>query len=261
MTLDLPLTLMWSLPLASVRVLALMLVAPIFGHTAVPMRIRVMVAVAMSAVIAPLAAPHAGIVDPTPLQAASLVGREVMIGGVLGFGLRLIFDVFAPVGELISLQGGLGAANVLDPSSGASSVVLGVLLQLFAVVVFLAVDGHHALVRGIALSFETLPIGGDAVSVDAFAFVSGLGATLFDVTARLAAPVTIVMLVANVGVGILGRSIPQLNLMALQLPAHIAITLLIIGIAANPLGEAIASVLTDVTTEVLAALLGAGAGV
>lgn len=256
MSFDLPFELLWSLPLASVRVLALILAAPIFGHAAVPIRVRVAIGIVLAAFISPIAAPHAAIADPSPLEAASLVGREALIGATLGFGLRVIFEVFAPVGEVISVQGGLGAANVLDPSSGASSVVLGVMLQLFSLVVFLAVDGHHALIRGIALSFERLPIGGAPLPAEAFAVISGLGATLYDVAARLAAPVTIVMLVTNVGVGILGRSIPQLNLMALQLPAHIAITLVIIGLIANPLGEAIAGTLTGFTNDVLTAFLG-----
>ncbi len=256
MTLDLPLELLWTLPLASVRVLALMLTAPIFGHAAVPLRVRVAVGIVLAAFISPSIVPHVAVVDPSPLEAAGLVGREALIGAALGFGLRVIFDVFAPVGELISIQGWLGAANVLDPSSGASSGVLGVLLQVFSLVVFLAVDGHHALLRGIALSFERLPIGGAALPAAAFSMISGLGATLFDVAARLAAPVTVVMLVVNVGVGILGRSIPQLNLMALQLPAHIAITLLILGVIANPLGEAIAGILTGFTNDVFTAFLG-----
>ena len=256
MTLELPFALMWTLPLASVRVLAMMIAAPIFGHAAVPVRVRVAFGVVLAAFLSPVVAPDVDLADPSPLIAAGWVAQEALIGVTVGFGLRLIFEVFAPVGELISLQGGLGAANVLDPSSGASSVVLGVLLQVFSLVVFLAVDGHHALLRGLALSFERLPIGGAMMPTEAFSMISGLGATLYDVAARLAAPLTVVMLVTNVGVGILGRSIPQLNLMALQLPAHIAITLLILGLIANPLGEAIAGILTGFTDDVLFQLLG-----
>lgn len=256
MTVEMPLALMWTLPLATVRVLTFMLAAPFFGHSAVPVRVRVALGVVLAALLSPAAIPHTGIVDPGSFEAAGLIVREALIGGTLGFGLRVIFDVFAPVGELISLQGGLGAANVLDPSSGASSVVLGVLLQVFALVVFLSVDGHHALVRGIALTFERLPVGGSALPGGTFALITGLGSALYDVSARLAAPVTIVMLVVNVGVGILGRAIPQLNLMALQLPAHIAVVLLIIGLIANVLGDEIAETLTRSTNELLVAFLG-----
>ncbi len=258
MTLEAPAALLYALPLASARLIAFMLTAPIFGHAGVPMRVRVMIAVVLALLISPIAAAHAAVGNPGPIEMAGLVAREGLIGSALGFGLRVIFDVFAPVGEIVSIQGGLGAANAIDPSSGASSAVLGVVLQIFAMVVFLAVDGHHALIRGIAASYDRLPIGGAALPSEVFAFIASLGSSLYEVAARLAAPLTVMMLVTNVGVGILGRAIPQLNLMALQLPANIALTLVIFALIANVLGEAIADALIDSTGHVLASLLGTG---
>jgi len=255
-TLDLPIGLLWTIPLATVRVLTFTLIAPFFGHVSVPLRVRVAMSVAIAALVAPLVAPLAPPPDAGPLLLAGVVGREAMIGGALGLGLRIVFDVFSPVGELVSLQGGLGAANLLDPSSGASSAVLGVLFQIFSLVVFLAVDGHHALLRGLVGSFERMPVGGPALAAGVFGALGDLGAAVFDVAAQLAAPVTIVMLVVNVGVGILGRAVPQLNLMAVQLPGHIALTLLILALTANVFGETVADILTAHVEDVLAIFLG-----
>lgn len=257
MNLDVPPELLWTIPLAGVRVLALMLIAPVLGHAAVPMRIRAAMGMVIALALAPVALPVDAPADPSTLVVTSMVAREALIGFTFGFGLRVIFGVFAPLGELISIQGGLGAASVLDPASGSSSPVLGVLLQVFGLVVFLALDGHHAMLRGIAASFRHLPIGGDlSFPAATFASVVGMGASVFEVSARLAAPITVVMLVVNVGVGILGRSIPQLNLMALQLPAHIAITLVILGLAANPLANVIGRTLTEFTESSIVAILG-----
>lgn len=256
MTLEVPPELLWTVPLAGVRVLALMVTAPVLGHATVPMRIRVAMGLVVALVMAPMTTAFAVPTDPSTLLVASLVAKEALVGVTIGFGLRVIFGIFAPLGELISIQGGLGAATVLDPSSGSSSAALGVLLQIFGLVLFLALDGHHTLLRGIAASFRYLPLGGASLPAETFATVAALGSSVFEVSARLAAPVTVVMLVVNVGVGILGRSIPQLNLMALQLPAHIAITLLILGLAANPLANVIGATLTGFTEEAFAAILG-----
>lgn len=246
---------MWTVPLAGVRVTSVMATGPFFGHATVPMRIRAAFALLTTVAMAPaLPAP------PGPeLATAALAGAivsEALIGATLGFALQLIFTAFAPLGEVLSVQGGLGAANILDPTSGASTMVLGVLLQSLAVVVFLAIDGHHDVLRGLAASFERMPIGAGALSAGFFGTISSLVGVLFDVTTRLAAPVIIVMFVANVGVGILGRAIPQLNLIVLQLPANVAIILLILGLSAGPFSDVIAGTLEGATDRVFVSLLG-----
>ena len=256
MTIDLPLGPIWALPLASVRTLAFFTTAPILGHSTVPVRVRVALGIAFALVAAPLATAPAIDADLGIGRAAAMIAGETLVGATLGFGLRLVFMVFAPIGEVMSVQGGLGAASVLDPASGTSSVVLGVLLNSVALVVFLAIDGHHALLRGLAASFERLPLGDAFLTADHFGAMAGLGASLFEITARLAAPVTIVMLVANVGIGILARAIPQLNLIALQLPAFIGIILIVLGLASGPLTEAIAATLDESTERALAIVLG-----
>jgi len=86
--------------------------------------------------------------------------------------------------------------------------------------------------------------------------VARLGATIFQIAVHLALPITAAMVVSNVAVGILGRAIPQLNLMALQLPAHVATTLLILGLGAAPLTDVIARTLESATGEAIGAVLG-----
>lgn len=256
MTLDFPLGPIWSLPLASVRTIALFTTAPIFGHSTVPIRVRVGLALACALIVAPLAAAPSIDSDFAVPQLVAMIAGETLVGATLGFALRIAFMIFAPIGEVMSVQGGLGAATVLDPANGTSSVALGVLLNAVAVVVFLSIGGHHAILRGLAASFERLPLGEALLTADHYAAIAALGASVFELTARLAAPISVVMLVSNVGVGILGRAIPQLNLMALQLPAFIAIILIVLGLASAPLTEAIAAALNESTERALAAVLG-----
>jgi len=254
MNLDFPVGTFWAVPLATVRIFSLMMTGPVFSHKSVPVRVRVAIGFLTALVLAP-AVPGVETFGASTLSIAGAIAIEALIGVTMGFSLQLIFMAFAPLGEFLSVQGGLAAANIIDPGSGSSTVVLGVLLQSFALVVFLAVGGHHEVLRGLAASFERMPIGASALSGELFGSVSALGGALFEVTVRLAAPVTVVMLVANVGIGILGRAIPQLNLIAVQLPANVAVVLLILALAAGPFSDAVGRILSAFTERALSTLL------
>jgi flagellar biosynthetic protein FliR len=247
--------------LAMVRLLALFLVAPVFSHSVVPMRVRAALAFATTWATADLwSGAELPLLEVGPALAA--VAHEALVGATLGFATGLVFSGIALLGEFASIQGGLGAATVLDPTSGASSVVLTSLTQVFAIVVFLALDGHHVVLHALLLSFEGLPLGGSGATLDpeVFSAVASLGALIFEVAVRLAAPITAVMLLSNVAVGMLGRAIPQLNLMALQLPAHIGLTLLILGLAAGPFTDAMAETLSRLTERAIGVTFGMGNG-
>ena len=218
----------WSV--ASVRLVIFFLVAPVFGYSALPSRVRVAFAMAVTLALAP--------VVPMPetgglLSLGGVVAGEVLLGLALGFAARLLFAAFDLLGEFVSIQGGLGAAQVVDPASGSSSVALASTFGVFTLLIFLAIDGHHALLRAVAESYARVPVGAGGPSESAFLAVAGLGASIFELAVRLAAPFTIAMFVSNVAVGILGRVIPQLNLMMLQLPAHVALTLALLALGAG----------------------------
>ena len=136
------------------------------------------------------------------------------------------------LGDFISTQGGLSAARVVDPSSGVSSTALARMFNGFGMIVFLALDGHHELFKLLAITFEELPLGLRSPDLDAFMALAHSGSVMFEIAARLAAPITVAIFVQNVATGVLSKSLQQLNLMVVQLPAHIGIVLLIIGFGA-----------------------------
>lgn len=218
---------------SSLRLTALFAVAPLFGDRSLPPRLRVALGLAIAAALAP----SQGGLDlsgGSALDLAGAIASEVGIGLTLGFAASLVFTAFELVGEFISVQCGLGAATAIDPSSGAISPVLSGTLRVFALLVFLATLGHHELLRAAAHSFEQIPLG-TLPDPESFRAVAGLGAGLFSIALRLAAPFAVAMLISNLAVGILGRLVPQLNLMLLQLPATIALALGLFVLAAGSL--------------------------
>ena len=251
MTFSLPIATGVAFGLVSVRLLAFLLTAPLFSHVAIPMRLRAAFAVLVAIGLAP------GIALEPELHPATLalsVLAEALVGGCLGLGSGLLFAAVGMMAEVASVQGGLAAAAALDPSSGATSVALGALAEIAALLVFLAVDGHHDLLRAFAHSLELLPPGADVLP--ALARAPELGAALFADGLRLSAPFTGALLLSNVLVGVLGRTIPQLNLMSVQLPAQVALVLGLFALGAAPFCDAVVSGSALATERALGVLAG-----
>ncbi len=242
--------------LAAVRLTALVTVAPLFGHLAIPMRVRGGMALVIALALAP-ALPAPAFALPVELGnlGVAVVG-EVATGAALGFASRLVFDAIGLFGGLYSAQGGLGAASVIDPSSGASSTAPSMLLEAIAMLIYLAIDGHHALLRAAAASFDVLPPGGGGPALDSMLAISQLGSEVFSIGAALAAPVTAAMLLANLALGVLGRALPEMNLMMVQIPAHVLFGFGLLLAGASPLGRAIAAALVAYSDRAIAAVLG-----
>ncbi|MDJ0847858.1 MAG: flagellar biosynthetic protein FliR [Myxococcota bacterium] len=213
---------LWALSLRGLRPVALAMTAPIFSDKVVPMRVRLALGALLGIAIGP--EPPPVLADEGLLVLAPFVVQELLIGAALGFALRMFFAAVELAGEVASLQGGLGAASVIDPSSGVSSTALSSLLRWTTLLVFMALEGHHEVLRALELSYERVPMGAGALGSDTLLFVVRLASGIFESAFVLAAPITVAMLVSNLAVGILGRTIPQLNLILLQLPAHIAFT-------------------------------------
>jgi flagellar biosynthetic protein FliR len=221
--------------LAFVRIVGVMLMAPLFGHSTVPVRVRATLALLVAVLVAPGAAANAAL--PAGLGAA--VVSELVVGFAIGFVSALVFASVSLMSELVAVQGGLGAAAVLDPSSDTSSVIVAALMRTFALLVFIAIGGHHEVIRALWISFERIPIG-VPLGLPSFGAIAGLGSYVFDIGLRLAAPFTVILFVSNLVIGALGRVIPQLNLIAVQLPAQIGLTLLLLGLGAGVFFDSLA---------------------
>ena len=162
MTLDMA----WLLPWldrflwALARVGGLCLLAPVFGASVIPMRVRLMVVVVLGLVLAPLV--PAG---PDVVSAAGMLGLagQIVIGAATGFVLKLVFDAVQFGGGLVGQSMSLGFAEVVDPQAGGSANVLGQFYLVLVTLLFLAMDGHLRLIALLADSFTSLPPGGPAL--------------------------------------------------------------------------------------------------
>lgn len=196
------------------RIAALVSAAPLLGMRGVPMRLRLVVALALTLVIAPTVESPPS-VELFSAAALAIVAQQVLIGLAMGFALQLVFEAFVLGGQLISLSMGLGLASVNDPVSGVAVPTLSQFYTFTVTLLFLALNGHLVLIEVLADSFRTLPIGGRGLDGDGLWALLGWAGHIFSGALLISLPAVAALLLANIGFGVLTRTAPQLNIFAM----------------------------------------------
>jgi len=216
--------------LVLVRMTAFFTVAPVFAGRTIPP----MVKAGWAALVALLAM---GVVSPPeiPLDGryVLLAAKEALVGLALGFLAALLFSAVQTAGGWLDLQTGYAVANLFDPQSGTQIPLLGHAKHLLAVLFFLATDGHHLLVDGIVESVRLVPVEHLAVPLagaPANALFVRAVVRMMAIAVQLALPFTAALFLADLALGMLGRAVPQINVLVLGLPVKIGLNLLALAV-------------------------------
>ncbi|HQX77771.1 MAG TPA: flagellar biosynthetic protein FliR [Steroidobacteraceae bacterium] len=214
----------WFFPF--VRIGACLMVAPVFGASYVPASMRLVLAIAIAALVAPLASVPQ--VDLLSIGSALITVQQIVIGVALGFALQIVFDAVGLAGQLLANSVGLSFAFNQDPLRGVSTPVVGQLYVLLVVLTFLALDGHLALIETLADGFRTLPVGAGGLGTNAiWSLVLWSGQVIYGALA-VALPGMTAMLIVNLAFGVMSRAAPTLNLFAVGFPVTLAFGLVVI---------------------------------
>lgn len=210
-----------------VRIGACLMVAPLFGTSYVPARVRIVLAGAITLVVLPLLPRTEGL---TLLSADGLIttAQQIVIGAALGFALQLMFDALNLGGQILANGMGLGFAYNLDPLRGVETPALGQLYVVLGTLTFLALDGHIALIQTLVASFRGLPIGPAGFAPQALHSLADWGNDLFLGALRIALPGMTALLVINLAFGVMSRAAPSLNLFAVGLPVTLVCGLVVV---------------------------------
>jgi flagellar biosynthesis protein FliR len=222
------------------RTLGLGATAPVLATPGLDPRFRLVLAIALAAVIVPVVGP--GIIVPSGWVAIAIacVG-EALIGAGLGWAAGLIIAGARQAGEVVGAQAGLSAAALFDPTAGEEITPLGHLYGLVAMGVFLALDGPLMLVRALVESYEAMPVGELSMSVETAEFAFGRVGQALALAVRAAAPAAIAMTLAGVALGLIGRAAPSLPLATLSLPVRYALGLVLAMLGAVALAGTVAA--------------------
>lgn len=199
------------------RISSMFMVAPITSGQYVPVRVRLMLAVAVTLVVMPLL-PAMPQVAPFSLTALTLILQQLLIGIAMGFVLMLVFSAIVTGGQLIAMQMGLGFAQMVDPANGMQVPVLSQIYLLMTTLLFLVMDGHLVLVAMLVESFQTLPLGPAGMDRDGFWAIAMWGSKMFAGAVWMALPALASLLTVNTAFGVMARAAPQLNIFAVGFP-------------------------------------------
>lgn len=219
------------------RLGAAIMVFPAVSDPSISPRVRLVIALAASAVMFPLLAPQLPSMPPRTADFVLLLFGELVIGVLMAYGARLFMAALALAGELISFMAGFQAATLFDPTSGSNTAAPSILLTLSGGMLILALGLHHELIRGIAASYAVFPAGGLPPVEDVNAAVVEIFAQSFKLGLQLAAPVVIAGLLSNALFGVMNRLIPQLQVFFLSIPLAIGLSLIVLAASLGAMFE------------------------
>lgn len=207
------------------RLGGMLMLMPALGDEHVPARLRLVFALVLALVVYPVVFLTLPAIPKTLPGTAALLLGEVLTGLMLGTAIRILFSAVQLAGTLIAVQSGLSAAMVFDPSQGGQTVVLAKFMGILAVVLVFAADLHHLMLGGMVRSYALFRPGDGLMMGDFAALSVKLVAQSFALGLQMAAPFLIYGLIFNVGLGLLARLTPQIQVFFIAQPLAIILSI------------------------------------
>jgi len=212
---------------------------PIYGTPEVPMQVRGLLAVALAVLVTPTQMDMV-VDDPGSLTNYLIVlASELFIGLILGLGVAILFSGVQMAGQLVAQASGMAMANVIDPSSGEEIPELARVLFWVTIAVYVTLGGHRIVMAGLLNTFAAMPLGSGLAPPSLDAIVQTLQILVgqsFSLGVRAAGPLLASLLLATLVVALIGRTLPQLNVMVLGFGLNSVLTF---GVLALSIGAAV----------------------
>jgi flagellar biosynthetic protein FliR len=199
--------------LVLLRIIAFLIAWPIFGTSLVAAPVKILLALTIALTMFPVV--HFDNVQYLKFseEIIFLSVRETCIGLALGFMMRMFFFAVAIAGEIISISMGLASAQLFNPSMGTQTNVIEQFQNILATIFFLAINGHHLFIAGLGKSFELLPVSAIGLNYKAFTSFAIASQEVILMGLKMSAPVLVAIFLANLSMGILGKAVPQINVL------------------------------------------------
>jgi flagellar biosynthetic protein FliR len=227
-----------------VRISAMLLAAPLFSSRQVPARLRLVLMLIIAFLVAPTL-PQMPAADVLSHSGMIIMLQQLLIGIMMGFILQMVFGALVFGGQVIAYSMGLGFASMVDPANGVQVPVISQFYLILATLLFLIFNGHLHAIELVADSFVTMPVAVDGVSRNDFLDLVAWGSRLFAGGMIIALPIVGAMLMVNMGMGVVMRAAPQLNIFSVGFPITMLLGFSLIWVS---LPNALA-VFTDLTDE------------
>ena len=212
------------------RVSTLLFLMPVFGSRTLPMPLRAAMSMVLALVITPVVPVSADLFPESAAAMLLMAAGEIFMSMTLALFIRMVFAGLQIAGQMVGIQMGLSVANVMDPQTGVQSVIVAQFAYMIALLLFLAADGHHAVLRVLKESFEILPPGHLILSKSLYNMVMLMAEEMFILSIKLMAPVMGILLLSQVALGILAKLVPQINMLIVSFNLNVALGLFFFGL-------------------------------
>ena len=204
------------------RCSGIFLIAPFFGSLNIPIMVRAATAFMFAVVLFPVVDGLGPVDAPTSvLMYTVAVLKELFIGWLIGFVAYVCFSAIHMAGKVMDMQVGFAVVNVMDPTSGQQIPLIGSFLYNLGIIVFLVTNGHHMIITALAESFRVVPLLTMQPNLSLTMIMVNFTNGIFVTGMKIAMPVTFAILLVNVALGILARTMPQMNIFVVGIPLQL----------------------------------------
>lgn len=226
---------------------------PVLGRRNIPAMAKTGIAMGLTIIVYSMAQAQGVTVDAdaaSPLTFGLLVVKELAIGYIAGFVMTLFDMVMTYAGTVIDFQIGISMAQVYDPQTGSQIALSGNILQIFYLLYFFAVDGHLALIKILATSGDVVPYGEVALAPGAAWIMVDIFTQCIVMAIKLAFPLIAFEFVMQVGVGILTKITPQINLFVLSIQLRLIVGFALLVLLVSPIGSFIGDMIAEMISTI-----------
>jgi len=216
------------------RVSAAIVPMPVFGASGVPSQTKIALALLLSLIVLPLTEVPPNGVSTNLFIFASLLGSEVLVGLSFGIGVMLVFHGLEMGATVIGVQMGFSISEVFDPMTGGRIATVDQFYRIVVTLVFFAMNGHYLVIQSLLHTFEIIPAGSADLTLIAGDRVVPFFAALFIVALRISLPVVGALMLTDLALALVGRTVPQMNILVVGFPVKIGVGLLVMA-ASMPL--------------------------
>jgi len=213
------------------RVAPILFMMPLLSSTSLPTLLKISFTLAVSLLLLPVVKIDVRNFPSDPYLFVTFMAAELMIGFILGLSVKLIFTGVQLAGEFAGYQMGLAMASILDPESGTDTTLLAQFYYLVGLLIFLAIDGHHWFIRALFQSFSVLSPGEIHLKPALYQHLILLSGKMFVIAIKLGAPIMAVLIFTQIGMGMMAKLVPQMNVMVTSFPLTICLGLIFLGLS------------------------------
>jgi len=213
------------------RVGPLLFLMPILGSRGVPPQVKILLTLMTALVLLPVVPVTADQLPATTIGFVVVVLCEIAFAAILSLFVRLLFAAVETAGQVVGVQMGMGMAGVIDPQFGSQVSPVGMFWNVVAILIFLAVDGHHLFFRTLVESYQWVAPGGITITQATFDGMMQGAAHMFVLAVKIMAPAGAALFFSHVAMGIIAKTVPQIPILIVGMPLNIAVGLVFVGLS------------------------------